>query len=85
MGPLTVPFPAGTMTPTFPWRSNLQENADQPVADGITQAIFNHLVDLAAFRLEAEEAEYLRRELNGQLEAIRELEAIPKEKTVQTE
>jgi aspartyl-tRNA(Asn)/glutamyl-tRNA(Gln) amidotransferase subunit C len=54
----------------------LPEKTDQPAGSGITKDIFNHLVDLAAFELEAEEAEYLYRELNGQLEAIRELEAI---------
>ncbi len=38
---------------------------------------FHHLVELAALELGAEEAEYLRRELNGQLKAIQEMEAIP--------
>ena len=38
---------------------------------------FEHLVELAALELDPEEAEYLRRELNNQLAAIRELEAIP--------
>ena len=42
----------------------------------ITQEIFEHLVKLAAFELDADEAEYLRGELNSQLRAIRELEAI---------
>jgi aspartyl/glutamyl-tRNA(Asn/Gln) amidotransferase C subunit len=42
----------------------------------ITVEIFKHLVDLAAFELPPEEGEYLRKELNGQLRAIRELEAI---------
>jgi aspartyl-tRNA(Asn)/glutamyl-tRNA(Gln) amidotransferase subunit C len=42
----------------------------------ITPEIFKHLVELAALALEGEEAAYLRRELNGQLKAIRELEAI---------
>lgn len=46
------------------------------MAEEITQEIFDHLVDLAALELSTEEAVYLRRELNGQLEAIRELEAI---------
>ena len=44
--------------------------------DLITQEIFNHLVQLAAFELSQEEGEYLRKELNAQLGAIRELEAI---------
>jgi aspartyl-tRNA(Asn)/glutamyl-tRNA(Gln) amidotransferase subunit C len=54
----------------------LPEKSDPPAAGGITKDIFNHLVDLAAFDLEAEEADYLRRELNSQIKAIRELEAI---------
>ncbi len=54
--------------------------AAQPAPDPprlITPEIFRHLVDLAALHLEPEEAEYLRAELNGQLKAIRELEAVP--------
>jgi aspartyl/glutamyl-tRNA(Asn/Gln) amidotransferase C subunit len=42
----------------------------------ITRKIFAHLVQLAAFELTEEESEYLRKELNAQLSAIRELEAI---------
>jgi len=45
-------------------------------SEGISPAIFDHLVELAALELAPDEAEYLRRELNNQLEAIRELEAI---------
>lgn len=45
--------------------------------DPITPEIFDHLVDLAALELDAAEAEYIRRQLNNQLKAIRELEAIP--------
>ena len=44
--------------------------------DLITPEIFDHLVRLAALELNPEEAEYLRRELNGQLRAVQELEAI---------
>jgi aspartyl-tRNA(Asn)/glutamyl-tRNA(Gln) amidotransferase subunit C len=43
----------------------------------ITPEIFNRLVQLAALELSPEEAEYLRKELNNQLKAIHELEAIP--------
>jgi len=43
----------------------------------ITQETFAHLVDLAALQLDAAEAEYLRQQLNNQLNAIHELEAIP--------
>lgn len=42
----------------------------------ITKEIFDHLVDLAALEMDEEEAEYLRGELNSQLNAIHELEAI---------
>ena len=42
----------------------------------ITPEIFSHLVELAALELRADEAEYLRHELNGQLNAIHELENI---------
>lgn len=45
--------------------------------DLITPEIFNHLVELAALELGADETEYVRRELNNQLKAIHELEAIP--------
>ena len=48
-------------------------------ADAITPQLFEHLVNLAALELSPEEAEYLRRELNNQIKAIRELEAIPLE------
>ncbi len=43
----------------------------------ITVTLFKHLVGLAALELPPEEDEYLRRELNNQLKAIHELEAIP--------
>ncbi len=46
-------------------------------ADSITPEIFNHLAQLAALELSFEEAEYLRKELNNQLKAVHELEAIP--------
>jgi aspartyl/glutamyl-tRNA(Asn/Gln) amidotransferase C subunit len=49
----------------------------------ITQETFDHLVDLAALQLDAAEAEYLRQQLNNQLNAIHELEAIPLEDDVQ--
>jgi len=42
----------------------------------ISPEIFDHLVKLAALELGEAEAEYLRCELNKQLSAIRELEAI---------
>jgi len=52
------------------------DSTDPSRESGITEEIFNHLVELAAFELEDEQATYLRQELNNQLKAIRELEAI---------
>jgi aspartyl/glutamyl-tRNA(Asn/Gln) amidotransferase C subunit len=43
----------------------------------ITREIFDHLVELAALELSSQEAEYIRAQLNNQLKAIHELEAIP--------
>jgi aspartyl-tRNA(Asn)/glutamyl-tRNA(Gln) amidotransferase subunit C len=51
------------------------------VTEKITREIFDHLVGLAALELEDDEAEYLRRELNGQLKAIVELESIAVEES----
>ena len=42
----------------------------------ISREIFDHLVDLAALEMDDEEADYLRKELNKQLDAIHELEDI---------
>jgi aspartyl-tRNA(Asn)/glutamyl-tRNA(Gln) amidotransferase subunit C len=47
------------------------------MSEEITPEVFDHLVLLAALELDSKEAEYLRRELNNQLNAIHELEAIP--------
>lgn len=46
-------------------------------SQAISEELFNHLVGLASLALSPEEAEYLRQELNNQLTAIDELEAIP--------
>lgn len=43
----------------------------------ITPELFKHLVELAALELDERESEYLRGQLNNQLKAIHELEAIP--------
>ena len=51
------------------------------MADEISEEVFEHLVRLAALELEFDEAEYLRRQLNNQLTAIHELEAIPLDPT----
>lgn len=47
------------------------------MSDELTREIFDHIVSLAALELDETEAEYLRRQLNNQLKAIHELEAIP--------
>jgi len=47
------------------------------MTDEITDELFNHLVQLAALDLSPQEGEYLRKQLNNQLKAIHELEAIP--------
>ena len=52
------------------------------MSDPITQETFAHLVDLAALEMDPAEAEYLRQQLNNQLNAIQELEAIPLEEDV---
>lgn len=52
------------------------------MSDPITPEVFSHLVDLAALELDAEQAEYLRRQLNNQLKAIHELEAIPLDENI---
>jgi aspartyl/glutamyl-tRNA(Asn/Gln) amidotransferase C subunit len=46
------------------------------MADDITPELFDHLAELAAFELTPEESDYLRRQLNSQLKAIRELARI---------
>ncbi len=48
----------------------------------INKETFSHLVDLAALQMDPDEAEYLRQQLNNQLNAIRELEATPLEEDV---
>jgi len=47
------------------------------MSEQITPEVFDHLVDLAALELNADQAEYLRKQLNNQLKSIHELEAIP--------
>ena len=47
------------------------------MSEPISPEIFDNLVGLAALELDAEEADYLRAELNKQLKAIDELAAIP--------
>ncbi len=52
------------------------------MSEEITPEVFAHLVHLAAIELDPTQAEYLRRELNNQLNAIHELAAIPLEADV---
>lgn len=47
------------------------------MTEEITPEVFEHMVRLAALELDSQQAGYLRRELNHQLNAIHELEAIP--------
>lgn len=47
------------------------------MSDEITPEVFAQMVDLAAIALDPTQAEYLRSQLNNQLRAIHELEAIP--------
>jgi aspartyl-tRNA(Asn)/glutamyl-tRNA(Gln) amidotransferase subunit C len=47
------------------------------MTDEITAELFEHLVELAALELSADEGEYLRKQLNNQLKAIHELASIP--------
>ncbi len=47
------------------------------MTDEISPELFHHLVELAALELSPEEGEYLRRQMNNQLVAIRELVSIP--------
>ncbi|MGD0003404.1 MAG: aspartyl/glutamyl-tRNA amidotransferase subunit C [Anaerolineaceae bacterium] len=52
------------------------------MTDEISPETFAYLVGLAALELDEHQAEYLRGELNHQLKAIHELEAIPLDENV---
>jgi aspartyl/glutamyl-tRNA(Asn/Gln) amidotransferase C subunit len=52
------------------------------MTDTLTPEIFYHLTQLAALELTAEESNYLLAQLNYQMKAIQELEAIPLEEDV---
>jgi aspartyl-tRNA(Asn)/glutamyl-tRNA(Gln) amidotransferase subunit C len=49
---------------------------DDSTGGEISPEVFAHLVELAALALDPDESEYLRQQLNGQLRAIRALDAI---------
>jgi len=53
------------------------------MAEEITSKMFDHIVELAALALGSEEAEYLRKQLNQQLNAIDELMAIPLDDSIE--
>jgi aspartyl/glutamyl-tRNA(Asn/Gln) amidotransferase C subunit len=52
------------------------------MSEEITPEIFKHLVELASLELSPEEGEYIRGQLNNQLKAIHELEAIPLDRDI---
>lgn len=52
------------------------------MSEEITVDIFNHMVNLAALELESGQADYLRKQLNAQLNSIHELAAIPLDEEV---
>ena len=64
------------MTPSCNREDIVAEKIRGSAQDEITRTVFDHLVELAVFELDEDEAEYLRGELNGQLKAIAELAAI---------
>ncbi len=51
----------------------------------IEPEIFTHLVELASFEFEADQADYLREQLNRQLKTIEELAAVPLDDSLPTE
>lgn len=57
--------------------ATLAEMEIRMTQEHITKEIFEKLVDLAAIALDQTQSEYLRSELNNQLTAIHELNAIP--------
>jgi aspartyl-tRNA(Asn)/glutamyl-tRNA(Gln) amidotransferase subunit C len=52
------------------------------MSEPISPETFSHLVNLAALQLTPAESDYLLQQLNNQLKAIHELEAIPLEEDV---
>jgi aspartyl/glutamyl-tRNA(Asn/Gln) amidotransferase C subunit len=80
MGALTMPHPASTINASLSLEVQVSSNKPNDV---ISTEVFDHLVFLASFQLEEEEAEYLRSQLNSQLKAIRELAAIEVPKDIE--
>ncbi len=54
------------------------------MTEEMTPEVFQHMVMLAALELDATESEYLRKQLNNQLNAIHELSAIPVDDSIPT-
>jgi aspartyl/glutamyl-tRNA(Asn/Gln) amidotransferase C subunit len=73
MGALTMPHPASTINASVLLEVHVSSDEQK---EAISAQVFEHLVHLASFELEQEEAEYLRSQLNSQLKAIHELAAI---------
>jgi len=46
---------------------------------------FSHLVELASFEFEPDQADYLREQMNNQLKTIQELEAVPIDENITVE
>ncbi|MFC1936567.1 Asp-tRNA(Asn)/Glu-tRNA(Gln) amidotransferase subunit GatC [Chloroflexota bacterium] len=53
------------------------------MTEKITREVFDHMVALAALELSEDDAVYLLKELNSQLQAIEELAAIPLDESVE--
>jgi aspartyl/glutamyl-tRNA(Asn/Gln) amidotransferase C subunit len=56
---------------------------DKSMTDEISPETFSHLVELASFDFEPDQAEYLRKQMNNQLKAIHELTLIPLDDSIQ--
>jgi aspartyl-tRNA(Asn)/glutamyl-tRNA(Gln) amidotransferase subunit C len=71
---------AGSLTaPIF--KSALTPHNKGKMTDSISPETFAHLVDLAALELSQKEADYLLQQMNNQLNALRDLAAIPLDET----
>lgn len=69
-----MPHATGTIIASAILEVDVPSKAEKQ--EGISKEVFDHLVHLASFELEEQEAEYLRSQLNSQLKAIHELAAI---------
>ena len=68
-----MPHPASTINASATLEVVVTPNKQK---EAISVEVFDHLVNLASFQLEQDEAKYLRAQLNSQLKAIHELAAI---------